>query len=499
VLVSYRGRQNLPEDSGRAIIVDNDGFNRTRSFVGIIGPGAVTEGDSGTHDAVFTVGRFGALDAPASVDFYTLDRGGFGGEPANNFVPVRTTVNFAPGESSATVAVPVIGDGLLEGPKHIFTALDNPSGVTVLTPGAVADITDDDLSFIFIDSPVAHEGNPDAPQHLVYTLTRVGSLAGEAKVTFDNDVVTFAPGQRTAQWAVPISPDTRSEEPEKLQYIIPAIHISNAQTGFSIARAYIIDDDPRPMVTGVFVNGTSWDQAFRDALSGSVGYAVPGGPGQSRALPWAGIDQISISFSQDVSVDADDLLVIGTAVPGPYPFADDGGVVPAFAYDPLTHIATWTLKDSLGGDAILLDLNGDSGSPVVASDGGARLDGQWLNGADAYPSGGSPLGGADFRFDLNVLPGDATGDGAVDALDLADVKRRLNRTAASPGSGPAAYSIFADINPDTRINALDLSAVKQRLNRRLPVVQPVAVIDGPGLFRQDPRVDASEDLRALLK
>jgi hypothetical protein len=53
-------------------------------------------------------------------------------------------------------------------------------------------------------------------------------------------------------------------------------------------------------------------------------------------------------------------------------------------------------------------------------------------------------------------------------LDVADVKRRLNRTAERPGSGPTAYSVTSDVTADGRINAIDLAAVRQRLNTRLP-------------------------------
>ena len=103
------------------------------------------------------------------------------------------------------------------------------------------------------------------------------------------------------------------------------------------------------------------------------------------------------------------------------------------------------------------------------------LDGEWQNAtaAESFPSGdGSPGGDFDFRF--NVLRGDATQDGQVNALDLSFIKQRLNKTATNPGSGTAAYSVFADLTSDGSVNALDLSAAKQRLNTRLPGGEPTA-------------------------
>jgi hypothetical protein len=44
------------------------------------------------------------------------------------------------------------------------------------------------------------------------------------------------------------------------------------------------------------------------------------------------------------------------------------------------------------------------------------LDGEWANGADAYPSGNGAAGGT-LNFRINVLAGDATRQGLVDASE----------------------------------------------------------------------------------
>jgi hypothetical protein len=100
-----------------------------------------------------------------------------------------------------------------------------------------------------------------------------------------------------------------------------------------------------------------------------------------------------------------------------------------FDFDATTNTATWTLPSPLTQDRLQV-LLGDS------------------------------------RGYFNVLAGDANRDGLVNALDLADVKRRSNSTTAT-GVG-AGYSVFADVTGDGRINALDLGAMKRRLNSRLP-------------------------------
>jgi hypothetical protein len=224
-------------------------------------------------------------------------------------------------------------------------------------------------------------------------------------------------------------------------------------------------------VTQVFAGGSAWAAPFKNFLqsqslgSSRFGYTIGGGAAQLVALPWNNVNQISISFSDDVQADQADLAVRGVNVAS-YP-------VTAFAYEPITHTGTWTLGRSLGNDNVLLDLDGDAANGVrAAGAGGQLLDGEWTTGG-TYPSGNGTAGG-DFRFRINVLPGDITRDAKVNALDLGDAKRRLNRAAGDGATGGGAFSAFTDVDASGRINALDLGAVKVRLNQVLPAAQPTS-------------------------
>ena len=219
-------------------------------------------------------------------------------------------------------------------------------------------------------------------------------------------------------------------------------------------------------VTQVFVNGQNLtsNAAFRGAAGAdqTFGFPVPDGVNQLRPVPWVnGVNAVSIRFSQDVtgSLAQGDLVVRGSA--GPL-------TVSAFTYDAATRTGTWTLSAPVTNDKLRL---------VLAAAGVAGLDGEWTNptaigqAGDTYPSGNAAVGG-DFNFRVNVLRGDATGDGTVNALDLADVKRRLGRRPGDGTTGAGGYSIFSDITMDGVVNALDLAAVKQRLGNRLPTAEP---------------------------
>jgi hypothetical protein len=224
-----------------------------------------------------------------------------------------------------------------------------------------------------------------------------------------------------------------------------------------------------PRVTQVFVNGpgltgqtSANGVAFRNLLGvdNTFGYAVPGGSNQLRSPPWmGGIDQIALRFDRDMSgqLEQRDLSVLGANV------RTYG--VSGFRYDAPTRTGVWTLATPILNDKVRLFVD-DADVP--------RLDGEWTNGAGTYPSGNNRFNG-DFDFHLNVLRGNATGDDAVNALDLSYIRQRLNKTATNSGAG-LVFSPFADITAVGAINALDLSAARQRLNGRLPAGQPAGIV-----------------------
>jgi hypothetical protein len=246
----------------------------------------------------------------------------------------------------------------------------------------------------------------------------------------------------------------------------------------------VVDQDPAdvtpPRVLGVQVSSSAWAPEFAVSFAprgmGDGGYLVPqpNGAAQRVAVPWTNLSKISVRFSEDVRVNPDDMRVTGL-LSGQLPAAT------AFNYDPVAHVATWTLAGSLLSDRYTLEVDADGGGVTDAS--GNRLAGA---------AGGTALG--DFVQPLNVLVGDATGDGAVNALDLAFVKARLN-TAPAAGT----FSPFADLNGDGRTNALDLATAKQRLNQRLPA-PPAGLTAAPPVtaaFSPQP-IDGHDELAGLL-
>ena len=230
------------------------------------------------------------------------------------------------------------------------------------------------------------------------------------------------------------------------------------------------------MVTQVFVSGSAWTPAYKSYLQAqglgdaTFGYTVPGGAAQLGVLPWGNINQVSIRFDQDVLVLDQDLAVRGVR-------ASAYGVS-GFDYDDATHTATWTLAQPVVADKIVLDLNG--GADGIVSPTPVALDGDWSNGSDSFPSGDGTPGGS-LHFRLNLLGGDVSRDGKVTYFDWLELRRRLTRTAASPGpvGGATSYGPFYDPSGDGAIGTPDLLMVRRNLLRGLPVTEPAGVVMPP--------------------
>jgi hypothetical protein len=234
-------------------------------------------------------------------------------------------------------------------------------------------------------------------------------------------------------------------------------------------------DQSLPRVTGVFVDSESWSSTFRQYLADHAlgdsrfGFAVGGGADQLKVLPWVGLNRISIRFRGEVDADFQDLVVHGVRG-GDYALG-------RVSFDNATHTVTWTLSQPLDADTITLDLDADPPAGVKRWGPGTPdlLDGDWADGADAFPSGDGTPGG-DFRFRFNVLPGDVDRSGAVLADDYSAVKRKFFSSTASPGSGAAAYSVFHDVNGSGSVLADDYSEVKKRFFTRLPSPAATALL-----------------------
>ncbi|MAE60216.1 MAG: hypothetical protein CMJ49_02550 [Planctomycetaceae bacterium] len=191
------------------------------------------------------------------------------------------------------------------------------------------------------------------------------------------------------------------------------------------ASTSVPDVEP-PRVTEVRVTGNGWGNP--QTLADGAAQLAPLGTGQV----WT----VQVVFSEDVVISQGDVSLVGatTAVP---PVAN-------FSYDSNTFTASLDLQSYLQPDTFTLTV---ADTVIDQAPAPNALDGDWTDGVSTYDSGDGTAGGS-FEFDFNILPGDATGDGTVDAGDMALVGSQWG-TAGPEG----------DLNRDGIVDIADLAVV----------------------------------------
>jgi predicted extracellular nuclease len=105
-----------------------------------ISDASVVEGD-GPGEAVFTVTRSGDLTSRTSVPYNTSSGTA---EQGSDFAVWYGDVVFAPGEATQTIAVPIIGDTLVEADETFVVELRSARGATIVDAEATGTIVNDD-------------------------------------------------------------------------------------------------------------------------------------------------------------------------------------------------------------------------------------------------------------------------------------------------------------------------------------------------------------------
>lgn len=106
-----------------------------------VGDIAVEEGDSGQHDAVFVLTLSEPTTISTSVHAHTMDGTALAGQ---DYMARSVHVSFAPGQTTAQVAVAILGNTLHEADKAFTLMLSSPQGLTLARSSATATILNDD-------------------------------------------------------------------------------------------------------------------------------------------------------------------------------------------------------------------------------------------------------------------------------------------------------------------------------------------------------------------
>ncbi len=246
--------------TGTGTITDDDD-PRPQSELFIDSP-SVTEGGTGSTPTM----RFTVRLRPASVEQVQVDyadaRTGTA-TPGLDYEPIDGgTLTFAAGETTATVAVTVVGDEDDEGNETVVLALSAPQNAIVRTATGTGTIVDDEdqqpVPTVLIDSPAVRESQDGTGSTLVYRVALspasedtviVGyadSGTGTATPGLDYEPINegtlvFEPGATLRTVEVSVIDD---QEVEPSETVVLALQGSrNASLVSSTGRGVIEDDD----------------------------------------------------------------------------------------------------------------------------------------------------------------------------------------------------------------------------------------------------------------
>jgi hypothetical protein len=191
-----------------------------------IGDATVTEGHDGTREATFTVTLSAPSTQTVTVGYATANGTASAG---SDYESTSGTLTFAPGETSKTVTVPVVGDRAPEPNETFSVRLSSPSSGALADDFGLGTIADDEPR-ITISDVTLREGRRNKTTLFTFTVTLSTAYdqpvtmsfqtANGTATTGDNDYVaragtlTFAPGETTRTITIEVKGDSKPEADE---------------------------------------------------------------------------------------------------------------------------------------------------------------------------------------------------------------------------------------------------------------------------------------------
>jgi hypothetical protein len=270
-----------------------------------IGDAQVTEGNSGTTAMVFEVTLSTPHLVPVTVDFATSD--GTATAPGD-YEPAMGQITFAPGQTSQSITVNVVGDTILEAAETFFVTLSNPvnADITEGLDRGTGTILDDEVRTISIGDRVIAEGgfgtftvslsSPAAAPISVNFNTADGTATAGADYLPAAGTLTFGPGVQTQTITVQTLADDVSDDLETF-----LVQLSGA------IGADIADDTAIGTITEVPLAGLSGFVYVDSNGDGRKGPSEVGISGVTielfgvAVLPGGGTEQVQFSAQTDAN------------------------------------------------------------------------------------------------------------------------------------------------------------------------------------------------------
>jgi Calx-beta domain/FG-GAP-like repeat len=456
---------------------------------------SVTEGNSGTTSAVFTVRLSDAIAVPVTVNYATADGTATAG---SDYQSTSGTLTFAPGEVSKTIPVAVIGDRLGELNETFSVNLVSATNATIGDGTGIGTIGNDDPPTINIwDNLGVNEGDSglwainftvvmslrsDQPVTVEYSTADGTAIAG-SDYQAASGTLTFAPFETSKTITVWVIGDVIDEDQETFTVNLSAP--TNASLGDSQALGIIFDDDPSPptvAINNVSVtegNSGTMSAVFTVSLSHAsaipvaVNYATADGTasagsdyqpaGGTLTIP-AGqtTGTITVLVNGDRVVEPNETFVVNLSGPTNATIADGQGMGTIVNDDlalPTLSIGDVTITEGNNGTRsanFSVTLSAASSQPVAVAY--ATADGSAAAGSDYQAvSGTLTIPAGQTAGTINVL---VNGDRLVEPNETF-VVNLSSPTNAMITNGPAVGTILDD---EPRVSISDVTKREGRKN-----------------------------------
>jgi len=280
----------VADTTGVGTILDDEPYLYSDYYEG-------AEGNTGATPFTFTVTLSAPYDEPVTVDYATADLTpdeqywyGPGATAGVDYTATSGTLTIPAGQTSGTIAVPVIGDRIGESYEIFVVNLSNPSGAQLSSSQAFGTIIDDEPYVSINGGSTTLEGNSgttamtftvslsaayDADVTVSYATTDGSALAG-SDYQAATGTVTIPAGQTSQPLTVLVNGDLLAEGDEYF-----SVSLTAATIGLASGSGYatILDDDMPPTIgisDASVVEGNSGTKllTFTVTLSNASGQGV---------------------------------------------------------------------------------------------------------------------------------------------------------------------------------------------------------------------------------
>ncbi|MGB7357632.1 MAG: Calx-beta domain-containing protein [Mycobacterium sp.] len=262
-----------------------------------IGDASAFEGNANTTPLAFTISLSQASTETVTVSYSTSNGTAFAGA---DFTPTVGTLTFAPGETSKTVQVAVLGDTMVELDERFALNLSSAVNATIADGTGTGTIVNDDVDATPATPPAVSiadlavaEGNGEH-SHFMFVVsldkastetvtvqyaTSDGTATAGSDYAATSGTITFAPGVTSQLLHVDVLPDTTAEADETFTVTLSnSTGATVATVADAVATGTIVDDDTAVGAPGLNSGNPGdelWGEAYFAPYVDMAGWPVP--------------------------------------------------------------------------------------------------------------------------------------------------------------------------------------------------------------------------------